>query len=72
MDVVATCVLAHEAVLLGLHAAVGAERAVRAVEELAILGIVHQVNPEPFVGGRVDDTFRGIRFGVVRVPHSPI
>ena len=33
--------------MLDFHAAVGAERAARAVEVLAIRGIAHQVNSEP-------------------------
>ncbi len=39
--------LGHEAVLLDLHAGIGAEGAVRAVEILAVRGVAHQVNPEP-------------------------
>src|SRR6478735_4814757 len=39
--------LGHQGVLLGLHAAVGAEGAARAIEILAVRGVAHQVNPEP-------------------------
>src|SRR6188508_2830649 len=39
--------LGHQAVLLGLHAAVGAEGAARAIEILAVRGVAHQVDPEP-------------------------
>ena len=42
-----TRLLGHKTVLLNLHAGIGAECAVRAIEIFAVLGIIHQVNPEP-------------------------
>src|SRR4029079_13823569 len=46
-EVIELFLLGDQAVLLALHAAVGAEGAVWTVEILAVRGVAHQVSPEP-------------------------